>query len=203
MNDYFNEIDLALEHELYYLALFSSLTIPDMFGAIGSQDGIASGKKYKDWFKKYYPKKETIGNNEVDTCITAEICWNLRCSILHQGSSTPKGFKPQSQNLPLMLNNLQNASPSSISNQQGIQYSRIIFSLPSSIIYHCNVTGSGSDIELNINLKIFCKAMLKGAKQWLQQNENTANYQNNVSKFLKHYPSGFGNFVGISVLSND
>ena len=174
-----------------------------MCGAIGSQDGIASGKKYKDWFKKYYPKKETIGNYEVDTCITAEICWNLRCSILYQGSSTPKGFKPQSRDFRLMLNNLQNASPSSISNQPGMQYSRIIFSLPSSNSYHCNVSGSGSDIELNVNLEIFCKSMLEGAKQWLQQNKNTDNYQNNFSKFLKHYPSGFGIFEGTSVLSND
>jgi hypothetical protein len=203
MKDFFNEIRSGLKHELYYLVLFSSLSIPDICGAISSSDGEATTQKYKEWFTTYYPKKRTLGDLEIDTCITADICWDIRCSIFHRGSSRPKGFKPGRSKMieSLKIESLKDVLPSNISKQKEIKYSRIVFTLSDTL--HCNVIGNQSDIYLNISLTKFCNDMLEGAEQWLQQNENTTNYQNNITRFLKYYPVENTFISGIPLLSND
>lgn len=80
MREILNQIELALTVNLYYLALFVSLTLPDICGAIDSDDGEASGAKYKAWFDKYMTPKY-IG------FLTGDDCYFFRCSLLHQGSS--------------------------------------------------------------------------------------------------------------------
>ena len=40
------EIERALDAKLYYLALQASLTLPDICGALQSDDGVAKNYKY-------------------------------------------------------------------------------------------------------------------------------------------------------------
>lgn len=41
----------AVEAKLYYLALMSALTIPDIAAALESSDGLASGARYAAWYE--------------------------------------------------------------------------------------------------------------------------------------------------------
>jgi hypothetical protein len=66
---------------LHYLALFGALSIPDICGALSSQDGKASSTKYKDWLRHNVP--EQAGG--------ADLIYGLRCSLLHQGRAMPHG----------------------------------------------------------------------------------------------------------------
>jgi hypothetical protein len=43
----------AMDVGLYYIALMSALAVPDIAGALGAEDGEASGKKYADWYNKW------------------------------------------------------------------------------------------------------------------------------------------------------
>ena len=85
MRDFLEQIREALGNpRLYYLALFASLALPDICGAISSDNGQAHRKKYIEWYDKYM----------AHTChfLAGEDCWRFRCSLLHQGSTQhPKG----------------------------------------------------------------------------------------------------------------
>ena len=47
MRDFLAQIKMGLDQNLYFLSLFSALAIPDICGAIGSENGEASAEKYK------------------------------------------------------------------------------------------------------------------------------------------------------------
>ncbi len=74
------QIKKGLETNLYFLSLFPTLVIPDICGALESENGEASPEKYKSWFNKYVARKY---NGFLD----GEDCYFFRCSLLHQGSS--------------------------------------------------------------------------------------------------------------------
>ena len=80
MKDFLEQIQIGLKANLYYLSLFVALTIPDICGALGSENGLASSGKYKDWFDRYVADK-------YGGFLTAEDCYLFRCSLLHQGST--------------------------------------------------------------------------------------------------------------------
>lgn len=83
MRDLINQIRIGLENNLYYLALYGSLTLPDICGALESDNGMAKDSKYKKWFNKYVSQKYT-------NIFDGEDCYFFRCSLLHQGSSQHK-----------------------------------------------------------------------------------------------------------------
>lgn len=71
-----NEIERALSAGLYYLALASALTLPDICAALESPTGETSGKQYKAWYAMWltlYP------------LVTGDDLYSLRCGVLHQG----------------------------------------------------------------------------------------------------------------------
>lgn len=82
MRELLQQIRKALDADLYYLALYVTLTLPDILGAMESENGWATREKYIAWFDKYVaPTYTVLGRNT----LTGEICYGLRCSLLHQG----------------------------------------------------------------------------------------------------------------------
>lgn len=80
MKDFINQIQLALQNpSLYYLTLFASLALPDICGAMSSENGESSKEKYIQWYDQYMAHKCQF--------FTGEDCYYFRCSLLHQGSS--------------------------------------------------------------------------------------------------------------------
>jgi len=80
MRDFLRQIEIGLDANLYLLSLFSALVIPDLYGAMSSENGEASAEKYKVWFDKYVAPK-------CKGFLSGEDCYYFRCSLLHQGSS--------------------------------------------------------------------------------------------------------------------
>ncbi len=81
MDELIAQIRLASANGLYYLALLGALTLPDICGALGSENGRASPSKYKDWVRRNVPEQAD----------EAEDLYLLRCSLLHQGRAMPSG----------------------------------------------------------------------------------------------------------------
>lgn len=88
MRDVLNQMKEANGAGLYYVALFSALAIPDICGALESQDGTANGQRYRAWFDRWVsPKYSFFGG----TSLTGDVCYYYRCAALHQGrASHPK-----------------------------------------------------------------------------------------------------------------
>jgi len=82
MRDVLAQLRESLDANLYYLSLFVALSIPDICGAIDSENGEASGKKYAQWFDRYVAPK-------YHGFLVGEDCYRFRCSLLHQGGLRP------------------------------------------------------------------------------------------------------------------
>ena len=80
MKDFLAQIKKGLDENLYFLSLFSTLAIPDLCGAMGSEKGEASPEKYKAWFDEHVAPK-------YNGFLSGNDCYFFRCSLLHQGSS--------------------------------------------------------------------------------------------------------------------
>jgi hypothetical protein len=77
MEQVLNEVDLALEHKLYYLAIVLALTLPDICSALEAADGRTTAERYKSWYDSYLASK--FPN------MSGEDCYSLRCGVVHQG----------------------------------------------------------------------------------------------------------------------
>lgn len=79
MEELIRQIRRASDGGQYYLALIGALMLPDICGALGSDDGRASGPKYTAWLRARVP--EEAGD--------ADLIYGLRCSLAHQGRAMP------------------------------------------------------------------------------------------------------------------
>lgn len=79
MEDFLQQIEEALDYNLYYIALQSSLTMPDICAALESQNGETTKSKYLTWYNKYFT---------ADIWLTAEDCYYFRCANVHQAKTT-------------------------------------------------------------------------------------------------------------------
>ncbi|MCH8208557.1 MAG: hypothetical protein IIA62_05835 [Nitrospinae bacterium] len=80
MRDFLTQVKKGLDENLYLLSLFSALAVPDICGAMSSEDGEANAEKYEVWFDKYVAPKYS-------DFLSGKDCYFFRCSLLHQGSS--------------------------------------------------------------------------------------------------------------------
>ncbi len=82
MKELLSQIKVAVDGHAYYLALYASLTVPDICSAMESNNGQANRSKYISWFDKYVADKYSACGNPT---LTGEVCYFYRCAVLHQG----------------------------------------------------------------------------------------------------------------------
>lgn len=76
MIELLDQIDIASDSNVYYLALQGALTVPDIAGALGRESGEGNGHSYRQWVKENLPNWSL----EED----AQMLWDFRCAVLHQ-----------------------------------------------------------------------------------------------------------------------
>jgi hypothetical protein len=179
MRTLLTQLEQSLDAQLYFLSLFGALAIPDIAGALESEDGQASPPKYMSWFDKYVrPQAQVTArhgllpefdmNISFENPLTGEACYRFRCSLLHQGSARPHPRR----------------SP----------YKRLIFIEPGAadhVVMHCNINDA-----LMIDVRTFCREMIAGTKEWLEAVEHTEKYAKNYELFAKRHPQGLSPYVG-------
>ena len=172
------QVESSLASGFYYLSLFGALAIPDIAGALSSEDGEASGKKYAEWYEVWVrprflevvrasvPEHARPYIKDIENPLSGDACYRFRCSLLHQGSSQhPK-------------------SP----------YGRIIFIEPGTTT---NVVHYGRmNDALCIDLNLFCREVTSGARLWLQTVEQTQQYNNNYERFARRHANGLVPYIG-------
>jgi hypothetical protein len=178
MRELIDQLACSLETGLYYLSLFGALAIPDIAGALDSDDGRASGERYEAWYEEWVrprfrekilegiPLEARQYVSELENPLTGETCYRFRCSLLHQGSSQ----HPRSP------------------------FSRIIFIEPratSSVVHYVIM-----DDALCIDLTSFCREVISGARMWLETVENTERYRANYNNFARRHPEGLKPYIG-------
>ncbi len=84
MDDYFVQIERAVQANLYYLALGTTLIVPDVCAALAAKSGKSNSRRYSNWFN------QEMGA-EYGQCLSGRDCWELRCKYLHQGRARHGG----------------------------------------------------------------------------------------------------------------
>lgn len=176
MDELLKQIESCLERELFIVALHSTLTIPDICGALESTDGISTKEKYKTWFDNNLVKisPDKYGSN---TNFSADDCYNYRCAILHLGKT----------------------------NNGKIPFKKILFleKPKTSGIESLHMVNVGSETvnkSLLINIEAFCRDMINAVNKWTQNNQDNKFYTKNVSDSIKRYPDGIAPVFGTSVI---
>lgn len=82
-----NEIKNALTVKLWYAALVLALMLPDVCGALESQDGRSTPDRYKAWYDAWLAKKYKAVK------MTADDLYFLRCGVAHQGRFEHPGMR--------------------------------------------------------------------------------------------------------------
>ena len=178
MRTLLDQVESSLGSGLYFLSLYTALTIPDIAGALRSDNGEATGAKYAAWFEEWVrPRffeavlasvaeqhREHI--KQLENPLTGDACYRFRCSLLHQGSSQhPK-------------------SP----------FNRIIFIEPGATtnVVHYGILNDALCIDLNL----FCREMIAGARLWLEHAPQDVNYAKNYERFARRHPHGLAPYIG-------
>ena len=178
-----DQLEQSLDTGLYYLSLFTALTIPDIGGALDSNDGQAGGDRYKAWYETWVrprfrenvlqelPSDIRKHLRTLENPLDGDACYRFRCSLLHQGSSQ----HPKSR------------------------FSRIMFIEPGATT---NVVHYGTmNDALCIDLKAFCREVIQGARLWLDQVEPTARFKANYGRFARRHLQGIQPYIaGVPVV---
>lgn len=80
MEELLEQIEQAVNSGSYMVGLYVALALPDICGALESNNGRATGNRYQAWFNKWVAPK-------YDGALTGEQCYAYRCGVLHQGRS--------------------------------------------------------------------------------------------------------------------
>jgi len=178
MRDLIDQLELSLQHPFYFLSLFMALAIPDIAGALDSDDGCANGKRYVRWYdqwarpqfgvllKQTLPPEAAAHLDDVQSPMTGEECYRFRCSLLHQGKTHDS------------------RSP----------HKRIIFVEPGATPHMLH--GNVSNGALNIDVRLFCLEIIRGTREWLDVVEGAPRFNENYSAFVRRYPDGLPPYIG-------
>jgi hypothetical protein len=149
MDELIRQIRAASDAGFYYLALMGSLMLPDICGALASDNGRATPSKFKDWLTANVPEQAADA---------AEL-WGLRCSLLHQGSATPRGG-----HFPVAC----------------------MFPHPSVPQLHNLSTESASGDRVGwLSIPIFVEEVTRGAEVWYAKYGKTARVKRNMERFAR------------------
>ncbi len=186
MRNILNQIEQALDANIYYLALFTTLSIPDICGALDSTNGGSKKKRYINWFDKHVVPQtasrlqsqtlprpvadslsETLGVPQLNApLLTGVICYQFRCSLLHQG-------RARVHKKPL---------------------ARVLFLEPRKSTIRIDM--NQADDALVFDLHLFCRDVVDATRKWLGQVENTERFKKNYAKFARVHPEGLPPYIG-------
>lgn len=165
LEELLEQIELALQSGLYMIALQSTLTLPDICGALEyPNQGV--GKRYKAWYTYYY-KEYVLGVELMEPCLTADECYLFRCSFVHQASNKNEKLK----------------------------FDKIVFFDPTCGSSVHNVTGiNGDEKILFISLETFCKSMVHSVRLWLNTALKKRLIKTEYDKLPKYHQEGIPPF---------
>lgn len=89
INRLIEDINKALDAEAYMAALSLVLTLPDICAKAEYGDSLKNKERYIKWFDEYigqYEKAPVKSGQTEMPYLSGEVVYQLRCSILHQGT---------------------------------------------------------------------------------------------------------------------
>jgi len=183
MERFTNSINKSLESENWFSALFMTLALPDICGAL-EEPNRPVGERYKDWFNRFLKSKydpdtmyesmmatspETIKDLPEmiveqwksqpampATAFSSEDCYRLRCKCLHQG-------------LPERMGN-----------------DRIHFTIPDPT-GRMNFHKNSFNGVLQLSIDVFCTDVCNAVTEWSKEVHANTDIQQRIEELIKIY----------------
>jgi hypothetical protein len=175
---FLDEIKAALDAKLYYLAIATTLSVPDVCSCLECDPNAiwSTPEKYKGWFDANLAHR--FEN------LTSDDCYRLRCGVLHQGNfGHPKSrydrviFIAPNQSIRMANDALVTIAP-------GVSF------------------GDVSGKVLQIDPAWFCEQFIVGVRQWAANRINDPNVQTNLPNLVRLRPEGLPPYaVGLQVIA--
>ncbi len=157
-----DEIQASAAAKLYRVALFTALTFPDIAGAIDSEDGRASGKKYAQWFDAYVAQRYYAWKTQY---LTGTDCYQYRCALLHQGRSQHDKSR---YSKTVFLH----------AKQENIAY--------------CGAFTIEQGTTLCVDIAMFCNNIVDAGYQWLENVDQSERFMRNTTDIVDVFTLSFG-----------
>jgi hypothetical protein len=175
MLDLLAQTKSALEAGAYMPALMTTLTVPDICGALGSDDGRASGSKYRAWLVDWFKLNAGTPYAAAIEADAAARLYAFRCSLLHQGSSHPRGL--------------------------GMRIA-FIEPAPGAPQLHNLSTDVNGDVVGWISIPSFVDEMADAASRWWSAYGQTKTIIRNLERYARRRPDGLApHVVGAAVVA--
>jgi len=177
MSDLLDQIMVAVEARLYFLALLGALIVPDIAGAI-DQPGAGVGVRYRAWFRQWvaghFPVfQQVLPDGQAAPLLTADDCYLFRCTLVHQAV------------IP---------SPA----QQSVARRIIFMDMPVGWAVHYNAL----DDAVQFDVRVFCQSMVQGAKDWFADPGHSAEWTARYEALIRRHPDGLSPYVhGMPVIA--
>ncbi len=158
INKIAEEINKALDAELYLIALGSALTLPDICGKAEYPDEKSTAIRYKKWYDHHIGQYEKADDDM--PYLSGDIVYSLRCSLLHQGN-------PNVDNTQMHLDEFQLL----IQRMEGIE----IYIDTSSVVTHADGSETRS---YKVHIKNLCWMICRLAQKYYNKNKDKFNFFN-------------------------
>jgi hypothetical protein len=175
---FLEEIKTALDTKLYYLAIATTLSVPDVCSCLEcSPNAIwTTPEKYKAWFDANLAHR--FSN------LTSDDCYRLRCGVLHKGNFG----RPDSRSDRVIF-----MAP----NPSFRMTTDIVVTIAPGVSFG-DVTGK----VLQIEAVWFCQQFIDAVREWAVAKINDPNVQTNVPNLVRLRPEGLPPYiVGVPLIA--
>jgi len=161
MENLLDSIRKALTQNNLYIALFASLTLPDICGKIEFPNKVSS-IRYIEWFEKYLPKYNRF--------LSGSDCYALRCSLLHEGSDNISD-----QQIQQVLEHFIFLSSGGHCN----------------VVLNSYVGTQNKESFLQLNTLKFCEDICSAVDIWKRDVSTSIEIKNRLNKIIKIHEPGY------------
>lgn len=174
LENIYEDIERALDHRLYYLALVVTASLPDVCAALEGHVP-TDWRTYRAWFRANVGDSLTpFGEHE---------CYELRCGVVHQAR-------------------LMGAAKEKWSEYDGLFFTlptneRMIVSGNKYVI-----AGEKPKKVLDMDLRRFCRTMILSARRWEAEFRDDPDFRKRLENVVRVRPNGLAPYVrGLPVLA--
>lgn len=170
LGEFVSQIRDARKSNLYYLSLYASITIPDICASLEYEDNLTNRNRYIQWYQKYVEHQYPV--------FSASRAYAYRCSLLHQGQSTPS--ERSVSKLPV-----------------GHEYERVLFLEPGVSGMSLNVRDVVANGQHAVIVDINClvDSIMAGVELFLKKKSDDIIVQANIKSLIRRYPNGLPPFI--------
>lgn len=181
-----NELRQATERSLYYTAILTALTIPDICGALSASNGEATRARYHAWFDAHIGPKYMIGPWQT---LTRNDCYFLRCSVLHQAVL----MHDQSRFDQILFFLPPNESHNVVLVAGDPDHQTLT-------VRQRRAAGHATRVALALNVLQFCADMIEGVTSWSTENAANPITTRNYARTIKMRREGIPPFFSGSAV---